>query len=72
LERMESGDIFLVAYYLVKTLRPAQFWKKKESYNFFWKACYLFYLVQTPSWQIWTRKILERINSEFNSYVQNS
>jgi hypothetical protein len=48
---MESDENFRIAYYLVKTLGPVQFWKKMESYNFFWKAYYLIFLVQTPSWR---------------------
>ncbi len=46
--------------------------EKMESYENFWKAYHLIYFVQTPSRQIRTRKILERIDSAFNFYIWNS
>ncbi len=61
-----------IAYYLVKTLGPAWFRKEWSLTKKNRKNYYLIYLVQTPSWQIRTRKILERIDSTFKSYVWNS
>ncbi len=46
--------------------------KWMESYKNFQRAYYLIYLFQTPSWWIWTRKISEKNDYAFNSYVQNS
>ncbi len=62
----------LLFHLLSKNTWPSTILERMKLHNFFWKAYYLIYLVQTPSRQIRTRTILERIDSEFNSYVKNS
>jgi hypothetical protein len=63
---------FLDSLLLSKDTWTSVVLERIESYHFFWKAYYLIYLVQTPSWWIRTRKILERFDSGFNSYIRNS
>ena len=61
----------LVNLLLRKNTWTSAILERIKSYKIFWKACYLIYLVQTTSRKIWTRKISERIDSEFNSYFRN-
>ncbi len=62
----------LLSHLLSKNTWTSAILERMESYNFFWKAYYCIYLIQTPSWQIRTRTISERIDSKFNSYIQKS
>ncbi len=62
----------LLSHLLSKNTWTSAILERMESYKFFWKAYYLIYLVQTPSWRIWNRTISETIDSKFNSYVRNS
>ncbi len=57
----------LLSYLLSKNTWTGTILERMESDNFFRKAYYCIYLIQTPSWQIRTRTILEKIDSEFNS-----
>ncbi len=62
----------LLSHLLSKNTWTSAILERMESYKKNWKAYYCIYLIQTPSWRIWTRRILERIDSEFNSSVGKS
>ncbi len=62
----------LLSHLFSKNTWTSAILERMESYNFFCKAYYCIYLIQTPSWRIRTRTILERIDSKFNSYVRKS
>ncbi len=62
----------LLSHLLSKNTWTSAILERVESYKKIWKAYNCIYLIQTPSRQILTRTILERINSEFNSNVWKS
>ncbi len=57
----------LLSHLLSKNTWTSTILDRMESYKFFRKAYYFIYLIQTPSWQIWTRTIPERIDSKLIS-----
>ncbi len=62
----------LLSHLLSKNTWTSAISERIESLENFRKAYYCIYLIQTPSWRIWRRTILERIDSKFNSYGRNS
>jgi hypothetical protein len=62
----------LLSHLLGKNTWTSAILERMECYKIFRKDYYCIYLIQTPSWQIRTRTISERIDSEFNSNVWKS